>query len=232
MSDLLITLENERRYVARELHDGVAQTTLQLGLQAGICRKLLEYDKLEMLTDELAQLEERVQLASTQVREMIADMRPPPIEPDAALDEHLKYAIETHLERNGPPVAYQSRLSDQPPFLSAPQMLTLVRIVQEALLNIRKHAAAKNVRLTLLDDDNHAYLVISDDGQGFDPTEVEARPGDRKTAGLANMYDRAQAIGGFLTIARDTTGIWTEVTLMLPKGPEKPPDVILSARLP
>ena len=65
MSDKLLTaLENERRYAARELHDGVAQTTLQLGLQAGICRKLLEHGKLEMLADELAQLETRIQMAS------------------------------------------------------------------------------------------------------------------------------------------------------------------------
>jgi glucose-6-phosphate-specific signal transduction histidine kinase len=61
--DLLETLENERRYVARELHDGVAQTTLQLGLQAGICNKLLERGNLEMLAKELAELEKRVLVA-------------------------------------------------------------------------------------------------------------------------------------------------------------------------
>ena len=75
---LLDALEDERRYVARELHDSVAQTTLQLGLQAGICRKLLERGNLEMLSRELANLEERIQVASRQVREIISDMRPPP----------------------------------------------------------------------------------------------------------------------------------------------------------
>jgi two-component system sensor histidine kinase DegS len=73
---LLQALENERRYTARELHDGVAQTTLQLGLQAGICRKLLERGNLAMLNQELIELEARIQLASTQVRDLIADMRP------------------------------------------------------------------------------------------------------------------------------------------------------------
>jgi len=62
---LLNSLENERRYTAKELHDGVAQTTLQLGLQVGICRKLLEHDHMDMLAAELVQLEERIQTAST-----------------------------------------------------------------------------------------------------------------------------------------------------------------------
>ncbi len=233
MSDtLLITLENERRYVAKELHDGVAQTALQLGLQAGICRKLLERGNLEMLVNELTQLEERVQLASAQIRDMIADMRPPQAEPNAELDDYIEQAINAHLERSGPPVAYQSQLSDRLPSLSAPQMLALHRMIQEALLNVRKYAEAKNAHLTLSDDDNNFYITISDDGKGFDLPEVQARPIDKGGAGLASLYARAQAIGGSLTIARETTEDRTQITITLPKEPEQPPDVILSARLP
>ncbi len=237
MSDsLLSTLENERRYAARELHDGVAQTTLQLGLQAGICGKLLEQGQLEMLSKVLAEMEERIQLASSQVREMIADMRPPQIKPEADLHTYLQHAIDTHLERGGPPVEYRFEWSGQLPALSAQQTLGLFRIVQEALLNVRKHAEAKNVRLILSEDDHHFYTIVSDNGQGFDPVEAAARPVDKGGAGLANLHARAQAIGGSLTITRDSTGNWTEITMRLPKsdgstGPEQFPEVNLSERL-
>ncbi len=215
---LLSALENERRYVARELHDGVAQTTLQLGLQAGICRKLLERGNLEMLAQELAALESRIQLASSQMRDIIADLRPPRLEPDAPLKEYLQAAITTHVERRGAPLELQLNLPGRPPQLSASQKLTLTRIVQEALLNIRKHAQAENIRLSLAEDRDNFYLLVADNGQGFDPAEVEARPVDRGGAGLTNLRVRAEALGGTLSIARDAGGEWTEVKLTLPKN--------------
>lgn len=214
---LFETLENERRYVARELHDGVAQTTLQLGLQAGICRKLLERGNLEMLANELGALESRIQLASTQVREVIADMRPPRLEPDAPLKEFLQSAIHTHMEREGAPLELQLNVPGQPSQFSPAQKLALARIVQEALLNIRKHAQAQNVLLSLTDDSDNFYLLIADNGQGFDSAEVEARPVDRGGAGLANMRARAEALGGTLTITTDANGEWTEVKVTIPK---------------
>jgi len=216
MSDKLVTaLENERRYFARELHDGVAQTTLQLGLQAGICRKLLEHDKLEMLADELAQLEQRIQVASNQLRELIADMRPPKVEPEADLNTYLQQIIDVHLERGGPTIEYQFQWTDGAADLSDGQKLALVRVVQEALLNIRKHARAESVRLRLSDDDQNFYVTISDNGRGFDLAEVEARPTDKGGAGLANLRTRVEASGSRLTIDSGNNG--TNVTVILPK---------------
>lgn len=209
-------LENERRYVARELHDGVAQTTLQLGLQATICRKLLERGNLDMLAQELTALESHIQLASIQVREIIADMRPPRLEPEASLLEFVQSAIKTHEEREGSPLELQVNLTDQPFQFSLIQKQTLSRIVQEALLNIRKHAQAQNIRVSLGDDASNFYLLIADNGQGFDPAAVEVQPLDRKGAGLANLRARAEALGGTLSISRDATGVWTEVKVTLP----------------
>jgi two-component system sensor histidine kinase DegS len=212
---LLNTLEDERRYVARELHDGVAQTTLQLGLQAGICRKLLERGNTEMLANELAQLEERIQLASTQVREMIADMRPPQMDAEAEVMDYIQRAIDVHLERGGPPVDCRFDVSEFPPS-SAQQKLAIFRIVQEALLNIRKHAGAQSVRFSLSNSDQNFHLVIGDNGKGFELDEVKMRPIDKGGAGLANLRIRTQAIGGTLTVDRDVTGEWTEVTITIP----------------
>jgi len=178
---------------------------------------LLERGNLAMLAQELVELEGRIQLASTQMREMIADMRPPPVEPEATLNEYLQSAINTHRERGGARLEFQSDLSNQPSPLSPEQKLTLTRIVQEALLNIRKHAQAKNVRLSLTDDGNNFYMLIADNGKSFDLAEVEDRSVDQEGAGLTNLRARAEALGGTLTIARDAEGEWTEVKVKLPK---------------
>lgn len=214
--DVLDTLENERRYVARELHDGVAQTTLQLGLQAGICNKLLERGNLEMLAQELAALEQRVLVASSQVREMIADMRPPQIEPEADLRDYIGAAIETHLGRGGPPVTSDMSMSPKAMAFSTHQNLTLFRIVQEVLLNVRKHAGAQNVRLTVTTSDSNIQIAIADDGHGFDMSRLAKTPGDKGGAGLANLQARAQLLGGTLSISSKANGDGTEVLLTLP----------------
>lgn len=214
---LLDALENERRYMAKELHDGVAQTSLQLGLQAGICRKLLERNNLEMLALELAQLEEQVQKASGQVRDLIQDLRPPTIEARGDLDEYVRYVIDVHLARGGAPVDYQfTDPGEQAVHLSQLRILGLSRIIQEALLNVRKHANAKRIRLGVSIESETLYLTIADDGQGFNPVEVQERLLDKGGAGLTNLNMRTQAVGGTLAVARDTTGSGTRVTVNLP----------------
>ncbi len=209
---VLTVLENERRYVARELHDGVAQSTQQLGLEIAICRKLLERGNIEMLTDELAQLEQRLQVAATQVREIIADMRPPTLEPDASLREYLQAEIERHLQRGG--VAVDFKFEGVPADLPTQQKLALSRIVQEALLNIRKHASANQIQIRYASKADQAQLQIIDNGQGFDPAVVQALPVDKGGAGLANMRARAQALGGTLAI-ESIKGRGTRITVSL-----------------
>lgn len=220
---LLNALENERRYVARELHDGVAQTALQLGLQIGICRKMLDKGRTDMLTDELVQLEERIQTAARQIREMIADMRPPKFEDDllladASLTQTMAYLAGLHQERGGPQVEFVDNWGGEfPPALDDLGRLVLVRILSEALFNVRKHAEASKTWLRLEQDANNYYAVVADNGQGFDIEEVRARSVDKGGAGLANLYARAEAIGGVVVIARNKNSTGVSVVLKLPK---------------
>ncbi len=213
MSDdkTLKLLETERRYVAREMHDGVAQTVQQLGLQAAICRRLLERSQTERLAEELAGLEERIQKAAGQIREIINDLRPPQVEPAADLIDYLQQAIDTHHQRGGPPVEYSDELSGPLPELASLELLALARMVQEALLNVRKHAQASQVRLVLGETDESFYMIVADNGPGFDPG---GRPGG---AGLANLQARAALLGGTAAISRDAAGEWTEIRISQPK---------------
>jgi signal transduction histidine kinase len=196
MSGELDSVENERSYVARELHDGVAQTTQQIILQAGLCRKLLERRRLETLAEELATLEARAKHASQQVREFIADMRPPRGEPDAPLVEWVRAEIDNHLTRGGPPTEFEFETQQPIPTLPEPTRTGLLRILQEALLNARKHAQAQQMVVGLSIDGNALQLIVRDDGRGFSPSELGARPPDAGGAGLRAMRARAQALGG------------------------------------
>jgi two-component system sensor histidine kinase DegS len=196
VSSELQIVENERRYVARELHDGVAQTTQQLILQASLCRKLLERRRLETLAEELDTLEARAQQASQQVRLLIADMNPPRGESDALFVEWIRAEIDTHLTRGGPPTDFEC-LAQQPiPTLPDTTRIAILRILQESLLNARKHAQAQHVIVTLLFEENSLRLTVKDDGRGFSPAELQARPPGAGTAGLQSMRARAQALGG------------------------------------
>lgn len=196
MSDALQMVENERRYVARELHDGVAQTTQQLILQASLCRKLLERRRLDMLAEELSSLEARAQHASNQVRELITDMRPPRAEPAAPFVEWVRAEIDAHLTRGGPPAEFELQTRKAIPDLPDEVRIALVRILQEALLNARKHARARQMQVILSLDDGALRLTVADDGQGFSPGELRARPPDQGGAGLQTMRARAVALGG------------------------------------
>jgi signal transduction histidine kinase len=217
VSSELQTAENERSYVARELHDGVAHTTQQIILQAGLCRKLLERRRLETLAEELATLEARVQYASQQVRDLIADLRPPHGEPDALFVEWVRAEIDTHLNRGGPPTEFELQADRPIPRLPDTTRIALIRILQEALLNTRKHARAQQVRVALTLDDKLLRLTVKDDGQGFRPSELRARPPDAGGAGLQAMRARARALGGeFMVQTGPGQGTQVEANIPLP----------------
>jgi len=200
VSGELQILENERSYVARELHDGLAQTTQQIILQAGLCRKLLEKRRLEMLAEELLTLEARAQTASQQVREFVADMRPPRGEPDAPLIEWVRAEIDVHLMRGGPPTEFECETPQPIPRLPDTRRIAFIRILQEALLNARKHARAQHMVVALSLNENTLRLVVKDDGQGFSPDELRTRPPGTGGAGLQAMRARARALGGELKL--------------------------------
>jgi signal transduction histidine kinase len=218
VSDELRTVENERRYIARELHDGVAQTAQQLILHAGLCRKLLERRRLETLAEELATLEARVQHASNQVRELIADLRPPRAEPDAPFVEWIRAEIDTHLARGGPPIEFELQTREPIPALPDDTRIALIRILQEALLNARKHARARQMNVTVSLDHNTLRLTVADNGQGFSPNELLSRPPDKGGAGLQAMRARARALGGGFKV-RSGIGQGTRIEASIPIKP-------------
>jgi two-component system nitrate/nitrite sensor histidine kinase NarX len=200
----------ERYRLSREIHDGLAQTLSSLGWHLDYLKTLLDKEELDTLQAELESGRQMVREAYLDVREAIDGLRVQSDHPGdlpAALQECLaefeqRSGIETTLEIDHSPVD-----------LPAETELQLLRIMQEALGNIRKHAQASQVwvRLQHPPTTGRLSLSIADNGVGFDP----ALPRGRGHLGMSTMRERAQSQQGELTIVTGPEQ-GTRITVTLP----------------
>lgn len=212
VTDNLTIAENERRFIAQELHDHLAQTLLQMNMQVSICRKYLELGFTTETGEELAGLEKQIGKASLQVRQLITDLRLP-VSNDGSFESTLNTQIKTHLDRGGPPITL---FNPDNIALSGPKKLALTRIIQEALLNIRKHAHASQVKMIFSQTPTRLHLSIADNGVGFDDALVPNPLAEKGGAGIVNMNIRAGTIGGNLDISsQPDKGTTIQVTIPL-----------------
>ena len=217
----------EREKLARDLHDGVGQLTGFVSLQSQTARHYLAEGQVALADAALVRLHEAAREAQADVRNFIlglqgdeADGAPANIDFYADLPPYVTQFNEVY--------ASAVRLSLPPatdcPALPQETALQLLRIVQEALNNSRKHAgAAAQTRVTVLTGAADLLVVVEDDGSGFDPAAAPV-PGH---LGRGIMAERAGQIGARLDI-RSAPGQGTQVKVTLPLAPP-PPEV--SARL-
>lgn len=180
--------EEGRLLLRRDLHDGLGPALATMTMQADTARDLLRDDPVA--ADRLlAQLIDQAQATVTEVRRIVHGLRPP------ALDElGLFEALEVLAEGFATPgLRVAVRLPEQRPPLPAAVEVAVYRIAQEALTNVRRHARAESVALSLWVEPGELCLSISDDGVGLSP-DIETG------LGLPSMRERAQEIGGTLAI--------------------------------
>ena len=202
--------ENERRIVARELHDGVTQSLAALKMNLVlISNDLLATPKEETnarLTDSIHLAAEVIDL----VRSVMTDLRPSGID-DYGLESALSSLIEELRSRHNLNVRFEK--NDLPmPRLKPDLELSLMRIAQEALFNIAKHANTKEATLVLRQEEDGVYLAIEDKGAGIKSLESARRSGSH---GMTIMRERAEAFGGHFTIT-STPGQGTSIEVWVP----------------
>jgi nitrate/nitrite-specific signal transduction histidine kinase len=186
----------ERYRLSREIHDGLAQTLGYLGLQAERLEQLIHSGRQAAAMQELGELRQSIRGAYVDVREAIDGLRLTAEKPGAITaclaDYTADFARQTGIA---------AQFSAEPPGLetNATTGFQLLRIAQEALTNVRKHAQARQVTVALRAEGDHCTLAITDDGRGFpkmtDPSRIY------RSHGLASMRERAEGLGGALTIA-------------------------------
>ncbi|NLY53904.1 MAG: histidine kinase [Firmicutes bacterium] len=182
--------EEERRRIARDIHDGPAQTLANVILRAEICEKLLETD-MEQVRCELRQLKESVRAGLKDIRKVIYDLRPMTLD-DLGLVPTLRRFV-TEFQHQYKVIA-DFVVTGSERRLPAHLEVGLFRIVQEALNNVGQHAQASSALVRLDFGDTNLGLLVKDDGCVFDVNEVMQRDGDH--FGLLSMRERTELLQG------------------------------------
>lgn len=194
------TIIQERVRLAREIHDSLAQTLAYLKLTAAQMQSQLAQGDLARLAQYLAQSHEALSDAYLETRQAIDNLRFAPLQNMASWLEQIARNFE---ESNG--LKTQLTIPDRLPQIRPEVQAQLVRIIQEALSNIRKHSQASNVWINVREWNNGLIFDIGDDGIGFSAEDVP----DIDRHGLRGMRERAELIGAEFQIysqaARGTT---------------------------
>jgi len=203
--------ENERLHLARQMHDGPAQSLTNLILQAEICERLFETDPVQARS-ELENLKNAVGATFQKTREFIFDLRPMMLD-DLGLIPTLKRYVQgfeekSALSTNLTIVGKERRL---PPYTE----VTIFRVVQGLLKNISQHAKATHVQVSVNLEGEVIGVSVEDDGSGFDVDDALASARQRKTLGIAAMQEQVEMLGGQIQF-ESGIGRGTKVRLKIP----------------
>lgn len=205
--------EEERKRIAREIHDGPAQSIVNLSLKLELCKKYLQIKNLEKLSDELISLSSSIKSVTKEIRTIIYDLKP------SYLEDGLIKALENHFsifsENTNINVAFS--ISGDDGKIEYYMTSTIYRIVQEAFTNIYKHAEATKVNVRLEIDENSLFLTIVDNGKGFDVSALEKKNNRRLESGfgLEGIKERLELISGNIAI-KSWPGHGTQLTINVP----------------
>jgi two-component system nitrate/nitrite sensor histidine kinase NarX len=203
-----IAVLEERQRVAREVHDGLAQTLGYLNVQMGIVDHLLASDELAKARAELETMTRVTREAYGGLRLAIMDLRTP-LSPTGGLRRTLREYLQKFSLQTGIQCHFEGHRGSAAA-LSPSAEVQLTRIVQEALANVKKHAPAAEVWLSVEANEQLVRVVIRDNGPGFDPANVP----QSGRYGLHTMRERAEGIGGSLVIESGAdAGTRLEVTI-------------------
>jgi two-component system sensor histidine kinase DegS len=203
--------ENERHRLARQMHDGPAQSLTNLILQAEICERLFDNDPVQARV-ELGNLKNAVSTTFQKIREFIMTLRPMMLD-DLGLVPTLKQYVQDFEEKSKLPVNFTvlGRDTRLPPYSE----VTVFRVIQELLTNIQKHAHATHVQVSLDFQNDVVIASVEDDGSGFDVNEVQGGSQQRKGLGLPTIQERTGMLGGRVQI-ESRIGRGTKVRIEIP----------------
>jgi signal transduction histidine kinase/HAMP domain-containing protein len=202
--------EDERKRIARELHDETCQTLTALLYAA---EEATEAPTISEAKATLGFMRQMAQGTLDEVYELISDLRPTMLD-HLGLVPAIRWFAESRLEANGTRVRLEVA-PDPPPRVPSGIETALFRVVQEAITNIQRHAAARNVCISLDFSGPEIKIQIADDGVGFDLAELSDATGSKRGWGLIGMSERVELVGGSLVIDA-TPREGTQVLIRLP----------------
>lgn len=199
--------EDERRRLAREIHDGPAQVLTNAIYAIQIAEQVARRAP-DQVAEELSRVRDLLKDGVTEIRRFMFDLRPTMLQ-DHGLPPTLRRYVEDYNRFFAKRV--QLEVQEPLPALTPEQELTIFRIVQEALQNVHKHAGVDaTARIELVYEENILGLTIVDTGRGFDPSTIVARPGTG--AGLPGIRERAKLAGAEISL---TSAVGKGTTIQL-----------------
>jgi len=194
---ILEAQENERKRIARDIHDGPAQHMANVVMKVDICKKVIERN-IEEGFIELADLKESVKVALKEVRNIIFDLRPMSLD-DLGLNQTIEQTVKIISEQTG--LDIELKLKPMKQEIESIIQVAIYRIIQEIFNNIKKHAKANKVIVKLDYGTKYMILIISDDGVGFDVEETMERVKTKRSSyGLIGILDRVNQLQGEINI--------------------------------
>ena len=193
---LIEAQEDERRRIARELHDQVGQILTAVKMNLHAVQQFCQGSEAgPYVKDNIEAVDEALRL----VRDLSVDLRPPILD-DLGLTTALRWYVDRYAKRTGLSVDVVIDLPDDHERFSRELETACFRIAQEALTNVVRHAKATQVVVRLNRDGYMLFLSVKDDGLGFDVERLRKRAQPVATLGLVSMQERAHAAGGIIEI--------------------------------
>ena len=211
--------DEERRHIARELHDSAGQTLTVLGISLAQLAQKVGRNAPDIAT-EIENIQDTVQQLHREIRTTSYLLHPPLLD-ESGLYSAVSWYVDGLLERSGLKV----RLDIAEDFGRLPSDLELVifRLVQECLTNIHRHAESKTASIRILREPNQIALDIRDQGKGMSAARLAEVQGGRTGVGIRGMRERLRQFEGKMSIESDSSGTRIFVTVPTPKA-ESPED--------
>src|SRR5262249_36514586 len=202
--------EEEKRRIARELHDEMGQLLSAIKINLKALGRLSErpQERGDRIADAIALVDEVI----GHVREMALDLRPPLLA-ELGLVAALRGYAEGQSVRTGVPISVEANAGAER--VRPETAIAAFRIVQEAVHNSLRHAFAKRITVSVRRDAGRLLLSVRDDGRGFDVAEALQRAATGRRLGLLGMRERVEALGGRLEID-SAGGQGTEIRASVP----------------
>ncbi len=208
LSNRVMTLQDEeRRRIAREIHDGLGQ---ELAAAKMILDGILSRDSSPPMKQASSEASQLVDRAIQQVR-TISHLLHPPLLDEVGLVSALRWFLEGLSDRSGIKVGLEVEPPDLPRMRSELET-AIFRIVQEALTNMFRHSGAKNGIVSLAAKNGSIFVTVRDDGKGIDEQVMQFRP-DSVGVGIGGMRQRVTELGGNLRLTNANPGTVVEVVI-------------------
>ena len=214
--------EQQRRHVARELHDEIGQVLSAISLDLHVLQSASEAGASSRIEETIRIIDE----ATQQVRDLSLELRPSMLD-DLGLAATLRWYADRQAQRAG--FAVTTTVESNGARVPVELSMACFRVMQEALTNVARHAKAQRVWVEFRQDDDSIELIIRDDGVSFDLESVRRRAVRGESFGLLGILERVELLGGTATV-QSRPGEGTSIRVRFPMSAMPDPEAVRSVR--